>query len=65
MNPLSIFRVKKILRAYTFRECKELVQASLRLSTPEEIEDLVRASLKQKLPDEFRENFNFHVSNQP
>ncbi len=65
MNPLSIFRVKKILRAYTFRECKELVQASLRLSTPEEIEDLVRTSLKQKLPDEFRENFNFHVSNQP
>ncbi len=65
MNPLSIFRVKKILRAYTFRECKELVQASLRLATPEEIENLVRISLKQKLPDEFRETFNFHVSNQP
>jgi phosphotransferase system enzyme I (PtsI) len=64
MNPLSIFRVKKILRAYLFRECKELVQASLRLSTPGEIEELVRASLKQKLPDEFPENFNFHVSNQ-
>ena len=28
MNVLSIFRVKKILRAYTFRECKELVEAS-------------------------------------
>lgn len=65
MNPLSIFRVKKILRTYTFRECKELVKASLRLATPEEIEDLVRTSLKQKLPDEFRDTFNFHVSNQP
>ena len=58
MNVLSIFRVKKFLRAYTLRECKGLVEASLRLSTPEEIEDLVHASLKKKFPEEFRENFN-------
>jgi phosphotransferase system enzyme I (PtsI) len=58
MNVLSIFRVKKFLRAYTLRECKGLVEASLRLSTPEEIEDLVQASLKKKFPEEFRENFN-------
>lgn len=58
MNVLSIFRVKKILRAYTLRECKGLVDASLRLSTPDEIEDLVRASLRTKFPEEFGENFN-------
>ena len=54
MNVLSIFRVKKILRAYTFRECKDLVEKSLHLSTPEEIEELVRASLRKKFPEEVR-----------
>jgi len=58
MNVLSIFRVKKILRAYTFQECKNLVEASLHLSTPGEIEELVRASLRNKFPEEFGENFN-------
>jgi len=62
MNVLSIFRVKKILRSYTLRECKDLVEAVLQLSTPGEIEDLVRASLRNKFPDEFRENFNFRNS---
>ncbi|HXZ36895.1 MAG TPA: phosphoenolpyruvate--protein phosphotransferase [Thermodesulfobacteriota bacterium] len=62
MNVLSIFRVKKILRAYTLRECKELVEASLGLSTPEEIEALVRASLHRKFPEEFRELFNSKLS---
>ena len=62
MNVLSIFRVKKILRAYTLRECKELVEASLGLSTPEEIETLVRASLHRKFPEEFRELFNSKLS---
>jgi len=65
MNVLSIFRVKKILRAYRLRECRELVEACLRLSTPEEIEDLVRASLRQKFPDEFRQNFNSQPANKP
>ncbi len=63
MNVLSIFRVKKILRVYTLRECKELVAACLQLSTPEEIEELVRSSLRQKFPEEFRENFNSKPSN--
>jgi phosphotransferase system enzyme I (PtsI) len=52
MNVLSIFRVKKILRAYTFRECRDLVEESLHLSTPEEIEELVRTSLRKKFPEE-------------
>ena len=63
MNVLSIYRVKKILRAYTFRECKELVDASMHLSTPDEIEDLVRTSLRQKFPEEFRENYDFKLAN--
>jgi phosphotransferase system enzyme I (PtsI) len=63
MNVLSIYRVKRILRAYTFRECKELVDASMYLSTPDEIEDLVRTSLRQKFPEEFRENYNFKLAN--
>ncbi len=58
MNVLSIFRVKKILRAYTLRECRQLVQQSLQLSTPEEIEKLIRGSLKQKFPEEFGDNFH-------
>ena len=53
MNVLSIFRVKKILRAFTFRECKELIDAVLYLSTSDEIEELVRASLRKKFPEEF------------
>jgi phosphotransferase system enzyme I (PtsI) len=62
MNVLSIFRVKKILRAYTLRECKELVETCLGLSTPEEIEEVVRASLHRKFPDEFRELFSSKLS---
>jgi len=62
MNVFSIFGVKKILRAYTLRECTELVDASLQLSTPEEIEGLVRDSLKRKFPEEFRENFSSKIS---
>jgi phosphoenolpyruvate-protein phosphotransferase (PTS system enzyme I) len=62
MNVLSIFRVKKILRAHTLRECKDLVEESLRLSTSEEIEELVRARLRQKFPGEFRENFSAQSS---
>jgi phosphotransferase system enzyme I (PtsI) len=56
MNVASIFKVKKIMRAYTFRECRELAEASLKLTTPEEIEALVLASLHQKFPEEFRGN---------
>lgn len=62
MNVLSIFRVKKILRAYTLRECKSLVNASLNLSTPEEIEELVYASLRKKFPEEFKEKYNSRVA---
>jgi len=54
MNVLSIFRVKKILRAYTYRECKELVEEALHLATPEDIEELVRANLRKKFAEEFR-----------
>ena len=61
MNVFSIFRVKKIFRSYTHRECKDLVKASLNLSTPEEIEDLVRASLRGKFPEEFGEDFNYKL----
>jgi len=54
--------VKKILRAYTYRECKNLVSNSLHLSTPEEIEDLVRTNLRNKFPEEFGENFNYRLT---
>lgn len=53
MNVLSLFRVKKILRAFTLRECKDLVAAVLHLSTSAEIEELVRASLRKKFAGEF------------
>jgi phosphoenolpyruvate-protein kinase (PTS system EI component) len=46
--------VKKILRAYTYRECRELVEEALHLATPEEIEELVRANLRKKFAEEFR-----------
>ncbi len=59
MNVLSIFRVKKILRSYTQRECKNLVRESMYLSTPEEIEDLVHASLREKFPEEFGEDLPY------
>jgi phosphotransferase system enzyme I (PtsI) len=61
MNVFSIFRVKKILRSYTHRDCKNLVNASLHLSTPEEIEDVVLASLREKFPEEFGGDFNYRM----
>ncbi len=63
MNVLSIFRVKKILRAYTLRECRDLLRTALHLSTPEEIEEVVRASLRKKFPEEFGGNFPAKSSN--
>jgi phosphoenolpyruvate-protein kinase (PTS system EI component) len=62
MNVLSIFRVKKIIRSYTYRECKDLLNASLHLSTPEEIENLVQANLREKFPEEFGEIINSNLS---
>lgn len=53
MNVLSLFRVKKILRAFTLRECKDLIEAVLHLSTSDEIEELVRTSLRKKFAGEF------------
>ncbi len=53
MNATSIFRVKKILRSLTLRECKDLVKSAMRISIPDEIEALVRENLRRKFPGEF------------
>jgi phosphoenolpyruvate-protein phosphotransferase (PTS system enzyme I) len=58
MNVASIFRVKKILRSLTLRECKELVKSAMKLSIPDEIEALVRDNLRRKVPGEFQEGFH-------
>jgi phosphoenolpyruvate-protein phosphotransferase (PTS system enzyme I) len=64
MNVLSIYGVKKIMRAYTLQECRDLAEASGRLATPEEIEGIVRASLRKKFPDEFLESFGMKINSE-
>lgn len=54
MNPISIPRVKKILRSITRRKSAEILNAVLALSSSEEIEKLLRSETSHLLPGDVR-----------
>lgn len=55
MNPISIPRVKKILRSITKEQSAELLAEIIVLPTAEDVEDLLRKKTKYLLPGEVRQ----------
>ena len=53
MNPLCILRIKKILRAITYRESQEFVKVLDRFKTDSEIENFMKQEMKKRFPEEF------------
>lgn len=53
MNPLCILRIKKILRAITYRESQEFVKFLDRFKTDSEIENFIKQEMKKRFPEEF------------
>ena len=50
MNPISIPRIKKILRSITHGQAVELLNEALKLKTSDDIEKLIRTKTKHILP---------------
>ncbi len=55
MNPISIPRIKKLLRAITQRQSKTLLRDVLKLKTAGEVENLLRKRTSHLLPGEVRQ----------
>jgi len=55
MNPVSLPRVKKILRSITYKESKKLLDQVLALNTTEEIETLVHKEMGHLLPTQVQQ----------
>ena len=55
MNPLSIPRVKKILRMSTVEEARELCKEIFQMSSGAEIERYVRSTMAERFPEVFLE----------
>jgi phosphotransferase system enzyme I (PtsI) len=53
MTPLAIPRMKKVVRASTLKESKELVDTVMSFSLVREIEEYVRKYMTKRFPDEF------------
>ena len=53
MNPLCILRIKKTLRAITYRESQEFVKVLDRFKTDSEIENFMKQEMKKRFPEEF------------
>lgn len=54
MNPISILRVKKILRSITQNESAKILKAALKLHSAEEIEKLLKRKTSHLLPGDVR-----------
>jgi len=53
MNPLSILKIKKILRSMTYHECQEFIKVINRFKTASEIENFMRHEMRKRFPEEF------------
>ena len=53
MNPLSILKVKKILRSMTYRESQELVKAINEFTIGKDIEDFMKQKMARRFPEDF------------
>ena len=56
MTPLAIPRMKKIIRASTLKESKELLDTVMSFSIVSEIEDYVRTYMVKRFPEDFPVN---------
>jgi phosphotransferase system enzyme I (PtsI) len=59
MNPLSIPRVKKILRMSTIEEAKGLLREISQMTSADEIERFVRSNMRQRFPEDVLEIFRW------
>lgn len=59
MNPLSIPRVKKILRLSSFKEAKGLLEELSQMTSGSEIEQYVRSTMAQRFPEDFFEAYRW------
>jgi phosphotransferase system enzyme I (PtsI) len=55
MNPVSIPKVKKLLRMSRFEESRSLVEQLFRFPTASEIESYVREWMAERFPEDFTE----------
>jgi phosphotransferase system enzyme I (PtsI) len=55
MNPVSIPKVKKVLRKARFEEARSLVEQLFQFATASEIECFVRDWMAKKFPEDFIE----------
>jgi len=55
MNPISILKVKKLIRSTSYRECKQLVEEALKFSVSQEVENFLRKELFSRFPEELKE----------
>ena len=55
MNPISLPRVKKILRSITYKESKKMLEKALSLPSAEEIEKMVREEMGHILPSQLQQ----------
>jgi phosphotransferase system enzyme I (PtsI) len=53
MNPISIPKVKKVLRMSRFEETRTLVEKLFQFSTASEIESYVRRWMAERFPKDF------------
>jgi len=58
MNPLAIPRVKKIIRASTLKESRQLLGKIMTFSSAVEIREFVRRYMRKRFPEEFPINDN-------
>jgi phosphotransferase system enzyme I (PtsI) len=57
MNPVSIPKVKKVLRMSRFEETRNLVEKLFQFSTASEIECYVRNWMAERLPEDFIQGY--------
>ena len=57
MNPVSIPRVKKVLRMSRFEETRSLVEQLFQFSTASEIECFVRSWMAKRFPEDFIQSY--------
>ncbi len=57
MNPVSIPRVKKVLRMSRFEETRSLVEQLFQFSTASEIEYFVRSWMAKRFPEDFIQSY--------
>ncbi len=55
MNALSILRVKKILRSFSYEECREITKQALLFPTAKEISQYVFEEMAKRFPEDFND----------